>query len=75
MLDDAAGAPGYCGRITRVRSDGSASWTIGPPGRGADDAWTAVRIDRDQVVANSWSGYLVTFDATSGAELVSVLTK
>jgi hypothetical protein len=32
------------------------------PTNGGDDAWTVVRIDGDQVVAYSWSCYMVSID-------------
>jgi hypothetical protein len=33
-----------------------------------DDAWTGVRIEGDQVMANSWSCHMVTIDLATGVE-------
>lgn len=74
-LDDAPGAPGYYGRITRLREDGSSAWTVGLPDLGAADAWTDVRIESDAVLAHTWSCYLVTFDLATGVERGRTFTK
>jgi hypothetical protein len=40
-----------------------------------DDAWTAVRVDRQQVIANSWSCFEVRLDLNSGREISRTFTK
>ena len=66
---------GYTASITRRRGDGSAAWTALPPQREIDDAWTAVRLDGPQVVANSWSCFEVCFDLATGEEIARLFTK
>jgi hypothetical protein len=45
------------------------------PTNGGDDAWTVVRIDGDQVVAYSWSCYMVSIDLATGVERARAFTK
>jgi hypothetical protein len=66
---------GYTASITRRRRDGSAAWTILPRSTEIDDAWTAVRLDGPQVVANSWSCYEVRFGLPTGTEIARLFTK
>lgn len=65
---------GYASVLTVVRADGSQTWHAYPP-EGAKDAWIAVWIDGDTVVANSFSGWLVRLDPLSGRELGRTFTK
>jgi hypothetical protein len=66
---------GYTASITRRRRDGSAAWTALPPGGDLQDAWTAVRVDGQQVVANSWSCFEVRLDLDTGKEITRQFTK
>ncbi|HEX6524155.1 MAG TPA: hypothetical protein VF070_29765 [Streptosporangiaceae bacterium] len=66
---------GYTASVTRRRRDGCAVWTALPPRTEMDDAWTAVRVDGRQVVANSWSCSEVHLDLDTGAEITRLFTK
>ena len=66
---------GYTASITKRRRDGSAAWTALPPGGDLQDAWTAVRVDGQQVVANSWSCFEVRLDLDTGKEITRQFTK
>lgn len=66
---------GYTTSITRRRPDGSAAWTVLAPRGDIQDAWTAVRLDGPQVVANSWSCFEVRFDLATGTEMARLFTK
>jgi hypothetical protein len=67
-------ADGHVAVIVRVRQDGSASWRAAPP-EGAADARVTVSLQGQQVVANSWSGWLVHLDAETGFETERRFTK
>lgn len=60
---------GYTASITRRRSDGSAAWIALPPRGEQQDAWIAVRLERGQVIAYSWSGFDVRLDLETGREI------
>jgi len=66
---------GYTASITRRRRDRSAAWTALPPGGDLQDSWTAVRVDGQQVVANSWSCFEVRLDLNTGEEIIRQFTK
>jgi hypothetical protein len=66
---------GYTASITRRRRDGAATWTALPPRDDMDDAWTAVRVDGKEVVANSWSCFEVRLDLDTGQEIARQFTK
>jgi transcriptional regulator with XRE-family HTH domain len=61
--------------VIRRRSDGSAAWIAPPPRDDMDDAWTAVRVDGQQLIANSWSCYEVCLDLNNGRETSRTFTK
>lgn len=61
-------------RLCRMTCDGRRLWTVSPP-NGAGDAWVSARVDGDEVVARSWSCYLVWLDLDTGCELRRELTK
>jgi len=65
---------GYVAAIICRSPDGSMRWQALPPGGGAD-AWVAVRLEGNEVVANSWSCWCVRFDPTTGAETRRHFTK
>jgi hypothetical protein len=75
VLDELSREPGYFSAIRRVGRDGSTKWTVPPPTTGGDDAWTIVRVEGDQVVANSWSCQIVTIDLATGLEQARAFTK
>jgi len=58
----------------RRRQDGTEVWRATPPGRGTN-TWTAARIEGDEVVAHSWSGFVVRLNLASGIELNSTFVK
>jgi len=66
---------GYTASITRRRSDGSAAWTALPPRGEQQDAWTTVRVDGQQMVADSWSAFEVRLDLDTGKEITRQFTK
>jgi hypothetical protein len=66
---------GYIASVIRRRSDGSAAWMAPLPRDDMDDAWTAVRVDGQQVIANSWSCFEVCLDLNSGREISRTFTK
>lgn len=65
---------GYCKVMVLERADGSEMWSAYPP-EGDQDAWVAVRLDGDAVLANSWSGWLIRLDPESGRQLERHFTK
>lgn len=66
---------GYTASITRRGPDGAAAWTALPPRGDMQDAWTTVRVDGKEVVANSWSCFEVRFDLDTGREIARQFTK
>jgi hypothetical protein len=65
---------GYFKALVVERADGSDGWNAYPP-EGDQDAWVAVRLDRDTVLASSYSGWLIRLDPKSGRELERHFTK
>jgi hypothetical protein len=65
---------GYCKAMVVERADGTEGWSAYPP-EGDQDAWVAVRIAGDTVLANSYSGWLIRLDPESGRELERQFTK
>jgi hypothetical protein len=61
-------------RRFRVRDDGVEVWRATPPGSGPN-SWTAARIEGDEVVAHSWSGFRVRLDLATGTERERIVTK
>ena len=66
---------GYAVSINRRRPAGTIVWTLEPPLGGGHDVWTSVQFEQGQLVAFSWSCYLVRIDPDTGAELSRVFTK
>ena len=66
---------GCTASITRRRRDGAAAWTALPPRDDLQDAWTAVRVEGKEVVANSWSCVQVRLDLDTGQEIARQFTK
>ena len=66
---------GCAASITRRGSDGSVRWTAIPPKVEPQDARTAVRLEGQRVIANSWSCYLVQLDLETGNEIARTFTK
>jgi len=60
--------------LSRVAPGGVAKWSAPPP-NGAGDHWIEVRVEDNEVIARSWSCYVVRFDAMTGVELERVFTK
>lgn len=55
-------------------ADGATRWTASP-GEFGPDTFVAVRLDGDELVANTWSGYALWLDPTSGKEVRRVFAK
>jgi uncharacterized protein YbaA (DUF1428 family) len=66
---------GYTASITRRRRDGTAAWTALPPRGDVQDAWTAVQLNGNEVVAYSWSAFEVRLDLDTGREITRQFTK
>ena len=60
--------------IARYTPDGARVWSASTDFE-SNDAWVAARLDDGFVIAHSWSGYHVTLDATTGAQVARTLTK
>ena len=60
--------------LFRVTDEGIEVWRATPPGSGPN-SWTAARIEGDEVVAYSWSGFTVRLDLATGGERSRVFTK
>jgi len=57
---------GYASAVIRRGPDETVAWQVLPPD-GDGDAWVAVALQGDDTVAaNSWSGWLVELDVTTG---------
>ncbi len=66
---------GYIYAVICHRPDGSVGWQAMPP-NGERDAWVNVSLEGDTtVVAPSWSGWRVHFDAATGTETGRHFTK
>jgi hypothetical protein len=64
----------YAAAIVRREPDGSVTWRVLPP-EGPQDAWVRVRLSGDEVVANSWSCWLVHVEILTGAVIQRVFTE
>lgn len=60
--------------LRRMTPDGTELWRAAPP-NGAGDAWVFARVDGNEVVARSWSCYVVWLDLDIGSELRREFTK
>jgi outer membrane protein assembly factor BamB len=67
VLLDYMGGPNVFENLLRVTPDGDEVWRPRPPGSGPD-AWVQARIEGDEVVAYSWSGFVVRLDLATGTE-------
>jgi hypothetical protein len=67
VLLDYMDGPNVFANLFRVTADGDEVWRATPPGSGPN-SWTQARIEGDEVVAKSWSGFEVRLDLASGAE-------
>jgi hypothetical protein len=74
VLLDYMDGPNVFANLFRVTADGDELWRATPPDTGPD-AWTRARIDGNQVVAGSWSGFEVRFDLATGREISREFTK
>jgi hypothetical protein len=75
MLNPDACRAGSFQNLLRVSADGSVMWRAELPGRQGDDAYVAVRWAGAQLLANTWSTYLVRLDVDTGRILESTFTK
>jgi hypothetical protein len=66
---------GYTACISRRHNDGSLVWTALPPRDDLQDAWVAVRVDGQDVIANSWSAFEARLDLETGEEIARQFTK
>src|SRR5215471_19340565 len=60
--------------LRRIREDGTEVWRVDPPG-GAGDAWLAIAIDGNELVARSWRSLEARLDIETGRELGRLFTK
>jgi outer membrane protein assembly factor BamB len=67
VLLDYMDGPNVFDNLFRVREDGTEVWRATPPGSGPN-SWTKARIEGDEVIAYSWSGFVVRLDIATGAE-------
>ena len=74
VLLDYVDGPNVFSNLLRRRPDGSEVWRATPPGSGTS-AWVAARIEDGEVVAHSWSGFLVRMDLGTGTEIETKFTK
>jgi hypothetical protein len=65
LLDYSAQPHGPFQNLLRVDPDGAIVWVAELPTTNAD-AYVSFDLDRNEVHANSWSGYAVTIDIRSG---------
>jgi len=66
LLDYMAGPKNFA-NLLRVREDGTVAWRVDPPDASGNDAFVEFRWDLDELIANSWSGYLVRIDLETGS--------
>ena len=66
LLDYIAG-PKTFANLLLVRIEGTIAWQAPPPDQSSNDAFVELGWDGDDLVANSWSGYRVSFDSATGA--------
>ena len=60
--------------LTCETADGTVLWRASP-GQFGPDSFIRVRIDDNELTANTWSGYLLWIDPGSGREVRRVFTK
>lgn len=60
--------------LVRESSGGEVIWTAAPGDFGPDE-FVAVRFEEGVLIANTWSGYAVWLDLSSGREIRRVFTK
>ncbi len=59
-----------------IRRRGSVEvWRAAPPLPTSPDAWVSARVEGDEVVAQSWSGFRVWLDLADGSEIRREFTK
>ena len=75
ILEDSPDQLGYYDTLRRISPEHSELWRVEPPEGSVRDAWVAVRIEADEVVANSWSCWCVRIDLGTGAERARTFTK
>lgn len=71
--EDAPAGPNT--NLLRLAPTGEIVWRAGLPSDEANDTYVSVSRTADGVVANSWSGYWVRVDESSGMILERVFTK
>jgi hypothetical protein len=74
LLDYMAGPKNFANLI-RLAPDGRVVWRLAPPEGPTNDAYVDLRWRGDELVANSWSGYLVRIDPASGRMTSSEFVK
>lgn len=74
VLLDYMDGPNVFANLFRRREDGTEVWRAVPPGTGTN-AWTQAQIEGDEVVAHSWSGFVVRLDLATGIERDSTFVK
>jgi hypothetical protein len=74
LLDYMTGPKNFANLI-RITPGGSVLWRAQPPEVSTNDAYVEVRWRGDALIANSWSGYLVQIDLTTGKPTSSEFVK
>lgn len=73
ITTDSPGRRGL-GVLRRIRADGSEIWSVNAP-EGGGDFFTDAVVQGEEIVAHSWSAFLVRFDLRTGTELERRFTK
>ena len=74
LLDRMAGPKSFA-NLLRVQTDRAIAWQANPPDHSGSDAFVEFRWDGDELIANSWSGYLLRLDPITGAVRSQVFVK
>ena len=74
VLFDYMDGPKVFANLVRRRG-GVEVWRAAPPLPTSPDAWVSARVEGDEVVAQSWSGFRVRLDLADGSEIEREFTK
>jgi hypothetical protein len=77
LFDPPMSARGLVENLVCLDVDGNVRWKMAPPYplQGEVDFFTAVTLEADQLLANTWGSYLITIDPKTGAASKSIFTK
>jgi len=74
VIPDELTEDGWARRLVRRRPDGAIAWTAFPP-EPPSDWWLEARLEAGDIVARSWSSYVIRLDLETGADLSRLFTK